>query len=170
MTDQEAAELVALPGKIVVRPFVWGIQASGHTPKIHLFESAVQVGKKVLEGVVVRASYRGSKVVRRGDAEAVIPEKFDCALFLGVNRIAAIDTNPGQRHFNKVGIGLPYFNQVITAYSHRHLWAGSYGYAEPIEPPLLDVVQLINVFSQECKLSFRGSLEHPLRGEQGDLL
>lgn len=170
MTDEDVRNLIALKDKLVVRPFAWTIQASGHTPKIHIFESAVQVGKDVLEGVHVRASYRGEKVIRRGDAEAIIPEKFDCALFLSTNRITAIDTNPGQRHFNKVGTGLPFFNQTITAYSHRHIWTGDYGYAEPIEPPLLDVVQLIKIFAQEANLKFQGALEHPLRGEQGELL
>ena len=170
MTDQEVFNLIAQPGKIVAKPFAWLIQASGHTPKIHLFESPIQVGKVTLEGVIVRASYRGPKAVRRGNAEVLVPENFSCAIFMGPHRIAAIDTNPGQRHINKVGIGLPYFNQTITTSSHRHLWTGSYGYVEPIEPPLLDVVQLINVFAQECNLSFQGHLEHPLLGVQRDLL
>lgn len=167
---ETARHLISLPKKLVVRPFQWMIQASGHIPKIHTFESAVQIGNEVLEGVVVRASYRGPKTIQRGAAQIVTPEKFDCALFLGKHRVAAIDTNPVQRHHNKVGYGLPFYNQTINTSTHRHIWTGSYGYAEPIEPPLLDVIELIKTFAADCNLIFQGNMEHPLRGEQGELL
>lgn len=113
-TVSEAKHLIDLPNKFVVRPFVWQIQTSGHTPKIYFFESAVKVEDEVLEGVVVRASYRGEKIITKGQAQITTPEKFDCALFTGIHRIAAIDTNPAQRHQNKVGIGLPFYNQTVS--------------------------------------------------------
>jgi hypothetical protein len=169
-STEDAQHLLRMPNKVVARPFAWLVQASGHTPKIHLFESAIQVGNEVLEGVTVRASYRGPKIIQKGMAKITTPEKFECALFFGIHRVAAIDTNPGQRHHNSTGTGLPFYNQTISTDSHRHIWTGAYGYAEPIDPPLLDVLQLIHTFAAECNLIFQGNLVHPLRGEQGELL
>lgn len=170
MIDDNIRDLLTLEGKVVAKPFSWVIQAGGYSPKVHLFQSAIQIGSETLEGVFIKISYRGKKTIIKGQAEIVTPEKFDCALFLNNHRIAAIDTFPGQRHFNKVGNGLPFFNQTIYNATHRHIWTGEYGYAEPVEPPILDVIELIERFAQECRLEFRGNLEHPLRGEQGELL
>lgn len=169
-TVQQVQDLLALPNKQAIRSFAWTQQASGHTPAIHLFESAIQVGPQVLEGLRLRASYRGVKLIIKGQARISVPEKFECALLWHQHRIAALDTNPGQRHFNKVGTGLPCFNQVLACATHRHVWTGQYGYAEPVEPPLLDVTALIHTFAQECRLRLTGAITHPLHGMQGELL
>lgn len=142
------------------------IEASGHTPKSHVFESSIQVGNEVLEGVTVRARYRGEKLIAKGQASIAIPESFSCALFVGNERVFALDTNPGQSHTNKVGEGLLHFGKTIRTDTHRHIWAGCYGYVEPVEPPLLDVVELLNIFGKELDLTFRGALQHPLKGMQ----
>lgn len=170
MTDQDVKDLIERPGKVVVLPFAWIVQEGGYVPRVHVFESGVQVGREVLERVTVRARYRGEKIIRRGDAEIIQPESFSCALFLGDARVAALDTNPGQLHTNKVGHGLPHFGQTIDAFTHRHIWTGAYGYAEPVNPPVLDVVRLLEIFAQECRLDFCGQLMHPRKGEQGRLL
>lgn len=170
MTEQEAVELLSTPAKVVIRPFEWLVEAGGHIPRNHVFESGVQAGTEVLEGVVVRARYRDIKHVSRGSASFTIPESFSCALFAGHHRIAAFDTNPGQRHANNIGEGRPYFGHVLTAASHRHIWVGGYGYAEPIEPPLLDVTDLIKAFGIECNLVFQGTIDHPLKGQTGTLI
>ncbi|PRH19120.1 hypothetical protein [Burkholderia multivorans] len=170
MTEQEAIELLSIPAKVVIRRFEWLVEASGHIPRNHVFESGVQVGNEVLEGVVIRARYRDVKHVSKGAATFSIPENFSCALFAGHNRIAAFDTNPGQRHSNNVGSGRPYYGQVISAATHRHIWVGDYGYAEPIEPPLLDVTHLIKAFAIECNLVFQGPIDHPLKGQTGTLI
>lgn len=122
------------------------------------------------EGLLVRASYRGQKTIRKGMAEMKQPEKFECALLLKNQRIAAIDTNPGQKHTNRVGAGLAYYGQTLTSATHRHIWTGEYGYVEPVEPPLLDVVDLLKTFAFEYHLCFKGTFSHPLAGVQGDLL
>lgn len=169
-SPKQVQELLAQPDKHVMRPFIWQQQASGHIPKIYIFESAVQVRQQVLEGLRFRASYRGQKHISKGMASITLPEKFECALLLGQHRIAALDTNPGQRHFNHAGEGFAWFNQTIASATHRHIWTGTYGYAEPVDPPLLDVLQLITTFAQECRLHLTGTLLHPLHGTQGDLL
>lgn len=125
---------------------------------------------EILEAVSFRAGYRDEKVTLRGQSVFVEPPKFECALFLHNNRIAAFDTNPGQRHTNKVGEGRPYFNQTIDAWTHEHIWTGEEGYVEPIEPPILDVITLLQLFAQRCNLDFQGPFAHPLAGAQGNLL
>ena len=170
MTEEEVQSLLAMPGKLVVRPFIWSIEASGHMPKSSIFESGVQVGKEVLEGVVVRARFRGPKLIEKGVASFTLPESFGCALFVENDRVAALDTNPQQGHSNRVGAGRPYYGKTLWNPTHRHVWVGEYGYAEPVEPPLMDVVGLLKAFAVECNLAFQGYIEHPLKGETGMLL
>ncbi|MBN9092037.1 MULTISPECIES: hypothetical protein [Pandoraea] len=170
MTEQEALEFIATQGKIVVRPFAWAVEVSGHTPQTSVFESGIQIGGEVLEDVFLRARYRGPKRIDRGNASVELPESFSCALFVGRDRIAAIDTNAAQSHQNRVGVGRPYFGAQIDATTHRHIWIGQYGYVEPIEPPLLEVTELLKFFARECNLTFRGAIEHPEKGMQWTLL
>lgn len=151
---------------MVTRPFSWTIEASGHIPQSHVFESSIQVGNEVLEGVTVRARYRGEKLIKKGLASITVPESFSCALFIGNERVFALDTNPGQPHTNSVGEGLPHFGRTIQTDTHRHIWVGCYGYVEPVEPSLLDVVELLKIFGEELDLTFQGALQHPLQGVQ----
>ena len=170
MTEQEAGQLLALPDKRVIRRFAWTLEASGHLPKRSLFESGIQSGAEVLEGLTFRVHYRGPKQIVRGSASVEVPESFSCALFAGHDRIAAIDTNPGQVHPNRVGVGRPYYRQTIVSTTHRHVWTGEYGYVEPIEPALLEISTLVRFFAKECNLTFEGFVEDPRKGEQGSLL
>ena len=170
VTEEEVQTLLAMPGKLVVRPFMWSIESSGHVPKTSIFESAVQASKEVLEGVVVRARFRGPKLIERGLGSFTIPESFACALFVENDRVAALDTNPQQSHSNRVGVGRPFYGKTLLNSTHRHVWVGEYGYAEPVEPPLMDVVELLKRFAVECNLTFQGNIEHPLKGETGTLL
>lgn len=163
---QAIQDIVKRPYKLVTRQFSWQIEASGHTPQSYVFESSVQIGHQVMEGVVVRARYRGEKLIHKGQASFAIPESFSCALFVGDDRVFALDTNPAQSHTNKVGEGLPHFGQTIRAPTHRHIWIGCYGYVEPVEPPLLDVLELLKTFEKELNLTFQGTLQHPLQGVQ----
>lgn len=166
ISDTEIRAILSHPQKLVTRQFNWMIEASGHTPKSYVFESSVKAGNTVLEGVTVRARYRGVKLITKGAASISVPESFSCALFVGDERVAALDTNPVQAHTNKVGDGLPHFGRTIRTPTHRHIWVGCYGYVEPVEPPLLDVVQLIRIFANELDMTFQGTLQHPLKGVQ----
>ena len=169
MTDEDVRRLLARPDKKVIRPSHWSIQPGGHEPSIYVFESGIAVGLEVLEGVFVRASYRAEKLIRRRAAEVLVPPKFDCALFFESNRIAAIDTKQGQIHENKVGEGHPYYGMTLRATTHEHIWTGTCGYVEPIEPPVLDVLELLQLFAKRCNLTFLDSFDHPLRGSQASL-
>lgn len=166
ISEQDVQAIIKTPGKVVTKTFSWIIEASGHMPKNYIFESSLRVGSEVPEGLRVQVRYRDVKRVSRGAATIVLPESFSCALLLGEHRISALDTNPGQRHTNRVGAGLPYHGQTISTDTHRHLWVGVYGYAEPVEPALLDVVELLQTFARENNLIFQGALQHPLKGSQ----
>ncbi|WP_018435322.1 hypothetical protein [Paraburkholderia atlantica] len=170
MTEQEALRLLALPDKRVIRRFAWTLEASGHLPKRSVFESGIQSGAEVLEGITFRVHYRGPKHILRGLASIEVPESFSCAIFAGQDRIAAIDTNPGQKHSNRVGAGRPYFGQTVDSDTHRHVWIGEYGYVEPVDPSILDVASLVRFFAKECNLTITGIVEDPRKGEQGTLL
>lgn len=171
LTEDDARRLLATPDKIVILPVQWVREAGGHLPAWMLFESAIRVGGELPEGLRFRARYRPPKIITKGDARIEIGENFNAAIFTNNDlRIAAIDTNPGQRHLNKVGVGMPYFGQTVSTDTHRHVWTGQYGYVEPVEPPIYDVVKLLEFFAEECNLSLTGSIVHPRSGEQGKLL
>lgn len=167
MTEAEAEFLLGVR-KEVVRPFAWTKEASGHTPTRYIFESSVRFDGHIPEGVVVRAHYRSAKEIKKGQAKVTLPESFDCALFSGNNRISAFDTNAAQRHVNRVGAGRPYYALPVPPPTHEHIWVGEYGYAEPILP-LLDVIDLLNSFAARANFTFKGTILHPLRGQQWDL-
>lgn len=171
MTEDDARQLLATPGKIIVRRMQWVHETGKHSPPWMLFESAIKIGDEMPEGLRFLARYRAPKTIVRGGAQVDIGENFNVAIFASNSlRIAAIDTNPGQRHTNRVGEGMPYFGQTISTDTHRHIWTGQPGYVEPIEPAITDVVKLLEIFAKECNLTFTGPIVHPRSGEQGILL
>ncbi|GGX11401.1 hypothetical protein GCM10007242_16910 [Pigmentiphaga litoralis] len=170
MTEQDVAQLLAIPGKQVVLPFQWRAQEGAKGTPWVSFESVVMVGEQFADGLRFIAKFRASGVRVHGDASFPQQEKINVSLIARGHRIAGIDTFPGQRHANAAGSGHPYAGMTIQSTTHRHVWIGHDGYVEPVEPPLLDVIQLIERFSHECNLVFKGAVPHPLQGTQGSLL
>lgn len=122
-----------------------------------------------MKSVTVRARYRGEKLIKKGLASITVPESFSCALFIGDEQVFALDTNPGQPHTSLAfGEGLPHFGRTIQTDTHRHIWAGCYGYVEPVEPSLLDVCRTAKDFGEELDLTFQRCLATPAsRGATG---
>ncbi|MCP1404279.1 hypothetical protein [Achromobacter insolitus] len=170
MTESEVVALLASPGKLVLRTFDWSKQEGARDTPWLIFDSSVQVGPDIPYALRFIAKYKASHEIMKGSARVMLPEKIDVGLICGKHRIAAYDTAPGQRHTNDVGVGRPFYGQTILATTHRHVWVGEYGYVEPVDPPMLDVVQLIQTFAEECNLVINGSVRHPLAGQQGSLL
>lgn len=169
MNENEVKGFLEIPNKLVIRPISWVSQISGHTPQWKIFESAIQIGEEIQEGFVFRARFQGPKTIIRGAATTVVPESFSAAIFFNAtDRIAAIDTGRAP-HRNDIGFGKPYFNRTFCGPTHRHIWTGSYGYAEPIEPPILNVVELLETFAAECNLCFASKVTNPIIGSQGSL-
>lgn len=72
------------------------------------------------------------------------------ALWDAVN---AIDTMKGQVHTNRTVSGMPYSGMEIAATTHMHIWTSAAdGYAEPIEPPLVELAEIITAFCQRVNL------------------
>ena len=87
-------------------------------------------------------------------------------LGVGPHRILALDSEDTP-HTNKHGVGLQFYKQKLTGRTHLHLWTEhGYGYAEPIEPPILSVESLIADFLARANLTLLGLFRHPLKGTQ----
>ncbi|MFU2067692.1 hypothetical protein ACLQ9R_01315 [Bordetella hinzii] len=169
MTEEEVAELLARTDKTVVREFRWIPDAGAKGGERFSFDSAVQVGSVFPYAVRFIAKYRAKRTISIGQSCVVKPAKFDAALLCTPHRVAALDTAPGTIHSNNVGVGRPYFGQRLTCATHRHIWVGSYGYAEPVEPPIMEVVDLVLAFAKECNVILNGEVTHPLLNTTGDL-
>lgn len=170
MTEKEVEDFLAIPNKSVLREISWDPKLGGHIPPFLEFASAISVNGVVLEGILFRASYRAPKIIIKGSAEVNTGESLSVALFANNHlRISAIDTNPSQRHINNVGVGRPFHGHTIDARTHLHIWVGSYGYVEPIEPALLEMEKMFEYISKCCNLTFTGKFVDPRKGSQGAL-
>lgn len=169
MTETEVRELLARTDKTILRAFLWGTEEGRAKGERFSFESSVQVGEELPFSVRFIAKYRASKKITKGSAQVLLPEKFDAGILCSSHRVSALDTNPGTPHTNDVGLGLPYHKQTLWCNTHRHIWVGMYGYAEPVEPPIMDVVELIHRFLSDYNLKLHGEVRHPLLHQTGDL-
>jgi len=167
MTEQEVAELLARSDKMVIREFRWIPEAGTKGGERFSFDSGVQVGTLFPYAVRFIAKYRAHRTITIGRSSVLKPAKFDAALLCTPHRVAALDTSDTP-HSNNVGVGRPFFGQRLTCATHRHIWVGSYGYAEPVEPPIMDVVDLVMTFAKECNVVLNGNVTHPLLNTTGD--
>lgn len=123
--------------KSVVRPMAWTKKLNTEIPCWLMFESAIEVipnaadpAPIVPQGLLVRCQWKP-----RVDE---LPSNFSIALFLGKERLYAIDVNKFGRHTNNCGNGRPLYKQVIGGI-HEHTWSDDgYGYAEPIDESLVE--------------------------------
>ena len=79
-----------------------------------------------LEGLFLDAYYKDSTIPG-------VPAKLSVVLAHRNSRILALDTNGPSNHYNKVGIGLPFYHQRVD-HPHLHLVVQDAfeGYAEPL--------------------------------------
>ncbi|MGV7208708.1 hypothetical protein ACLB1G_12720 [Oxalobacteraceae bacterium A2-2] len=159
--------------KSLVRRMEWTERPSNKIPRWQQFESICYLGSSLSEEVVFRAHYRPAGVRTRGNLSIPIPETFYVSIYIREPRVYAIDTQPGQRHTNVIVPGRSYSGQTITATTHVHLWtdvgAGD-GYVEPVEPPLLELEELIENFCVRVNLQLNGNFSHPEFGKTRTLL
>ncbi|WP_293237893.1 hypothetical protein, partial [Paludibacterium sp.] len=136
-------------------------------------ESICYLGSSLSEEVTFRAHYRPSGFRTKGALSIPVPEAFYVSVSIREHRVYAMDTLPGQRHTNAVVPDRPYSGQIITAITHVHLWTdvgSGDGYVEPIEPPLLELEELIANFCDRVNLWLNGDFIHPEFGRTGNLL
>lgn len=105
----------------------WVMTTVHRWPSIYKCRAAVQVGERTIEGMFVQLEYKAGKVNGA-------PERLYFGLFVQSSRSFAVDNGGFTRHRNKVGRGLPFYQQTI-GHPHMHIpvLEASYGYAEPVE-------------------------------------
>ncbi|MCQ4245576.1 hypothetical protein CXK93_12240 [Stutzerimonas decontaminans] len=105
----------------------WVMTTVHRWPSIYKYRAAVQVGERTIEGMFVQLEYKAGRV----DGA---PERLYFGLFVQSSRCFAVDNGGFTRHRNKVGRGLPFYQQTI-GHPHMHVpvLEASYGYAEPVE-------------------------------------
>ncbi len=125
-TGQQVDSLLKLK-KGLIKSLSWSEKSGNYSPICYQYYSAGDLDNgSILEGVGIRAMWRESPI------EGVQP-KYNFAMHMGNHRVLAFDFDWRGEHKNKVGRGLPYYNQKVRG-PHKHLWAeGKYGYAEPLD-------------------------------------
>lgn len=105
----------------------WVMTTVQRWPSTYKYRAALQVGDRTVEGMFVQLEYKGGKI----DGA---PERLYFGLFVRSCRSFAVDEGGFTRHRNKVGKGLPFYQETI-GHPHMHIpvLEASYGYAEPID-------------------------------------
>lgn len=167
---QEVADFILLK-KSLVRVMEWNDRPSLKTPRWKAFESRCFLGSSVSDEAIFRAHYRPQGFKVKGDSTIVLPETFYVGIYIREHRVFAIDTQRGQEHKNRVVAGMPYSGMTISSTTHAHIWTvvGD-DYAEPIEPPLLQLEEIIPAFCQRVNLWLLGEIKHPMYGQSMSLL
>lgn len=164
-SEDEVASFIALK-KSLVRTMEWTDRPSVKTPRWKQFESRCFLGSSVSDEVLFRAHYRPKGVRQRGASTIELPEIFYVSIWIRDDRVFAIDTHEGQVHKNAVIEGRSYSGMTITSTTHMHVWSvKGDDYAEPIEPPLVELKDIISIFCARVSLSLNGDVKHPLRGQ-----
>ena len=146
--------------KIAVRPMEWIAKQTKTIPQWVEYKSACQIANNIREDVFFIATYRPSGKTFIGDTIVEKAEKMTAALHIGQYRVSAIDCDDNP-HTNKVGRGLPYFNQEITSRTHKHIWCQSgYGYVEPIHD-IIGLGERIRVFCAEANIALPHGVKLP---------
>lgn len=165
-TADDVASFIELK-KQLVRVMEWSNRPSVKVPQWLQFESQCYLGTEISDELKFAAHYRPATNLVKGLAVIAIPEAFYVSLLMREHRIIAIDTCPGQKHTNKKGRGLPYSDQSINSTTHIHIWTErGEGYAEPIDPAIVEVDKIIAEFCRRVNLWLNGEFAHPMQGKQ----
>ncbi|WP_447590111.1 hypothetical protein [Aquipseudomonas campi] len=110
-------------------PFIWKKPITKNLPAPYSFRTslALDAGQtRFAEEWFVELYYKKSPVPGVRDTLSI-------TLVVNKARIVAIDDNGPSSHMNKVGAGLPFYQQVVE-HPHLHIPIpeSSYGYAEPL--------------------------------------
>ncbi|WP_017454413.1 hypothetical protein [Herbaspirillum rubrisubalbicans] len=164
------AQQIIAEAKTTVRLMEWIPKKTKSNLQWIEFVSACSIQSEIREDVMFRAQYRAGRTIAAGESRIETAEIFNASLCVGPFRILALDS-ADTPHKNKVGTGYPLHLHSITSRTHKHIWTPEgYGYAEPVEPALDDIESLINAFLPMANLTLLGGFNHPLRGNQMELL
>lgn len=104
----------------------WVMTTVKKWPSTYKYRASLMVGERTEEGLFVQLDYKAGSLPGA-------PERLYFGLFVQSARSFAVDDGGFTRHRNKVGKGLPFYQQVI-GHPHMHIpvFEASYGYAEPL--------------------------------------
>ncbi|WP_165676944.1 hypothetical protein [Metapseudomonas otitidis] len=108
-------------------PFIDWVQVSvHHWPNSFKHRSILRVGDRMEEGLFVQLEYKAGTIQD-------LPDRLYFSLFVESSRVFAIDEDGVTGHTNKVGKGLPFYQQRV-GHPHMHVPVeeASYGYAKPL--------------------------------------
>ncbi|NHZ98859.1 hypothetical protein [Massilia sp. CCM 8734] len=169
-TEQDVAAFLSLK-KSLVRVMEWTDRPSLKTPQWRAFESRCYLGSSISDEANFRAHYRPKGLKVRGASIIELPEAFYVSIWIREHRVFAIDTLKGQVHTNRIVSGMPFSGMKIDATTHMHIWTSAAdGYAEPIEPPLVELEEIMTVFCQRVNLWLNGDIKHPMYGKSMSFL
>jgi hypothetical protein len=135
------------------------------------FESHCHIGSVERNEIIFRAHYRPLANLVKGISIITLPETLYLSIFFGTHRIFGIDMQEGQRHKNKTGIGMPFYEQDITSTIHMHKWTDKgCGYVEPLVLKKETVEELFTEFLTRAVLFLTGEFVHPMHKKQLSLL
>lgn len=153
--------------KQLIRVMEWTDRSSVKNPQWKQFESKCYAGSSESDELIFRAHYRPAGNIVRQRAIIPIPEACHISLFIGEHRVYGIDSQLGQAHRNKKGKGLKFHGKLITSHTHIHMWTNEgEGYVEPIEPPIVELEDVIAEFCKRAILYLNGAFLHPQQGKQ----
>lgn len=143
-------------------PFVWKKPATKKLPAPYSFRTSLALDleqTRFAEDWFVELYYKKSRF-------AGVRDTLSITFIVNKARIVAIDDNGPSSHMNKVGVGLPFYQQVAD---HPHLHTpvpeASYGYAEPLSSNTVQA--LWELFLAKANIAGAPRIELPDFGQMG---
>jgi hypothetical protein len=109
-------------------PYIDWVQTSvNRWPFAFKHRSVLRVGDRMAEGLFIQLEYKAGTIEN-------LPERIYFGLHVGGARTFAVDEDGVTGHTNKVGRGMPFYQQRV-GHPHIHLpvLESSYGYVEPLD-------------------------------------
>lgn len=143
-------------------PFLWKKPATKKIPAPYSFRAslALDLGQtRFAEDWFVELYFKKSRF-------AGVRDTLSIAFIVNKARVVAVDDNGPSSHMNKVGVGLPFYQQVA---GHPHLHTpvldASYGYAEPLASTTVQA--LWEIFLARANIAGAPRIELPEFGQMG---
>ncbi|KRV12938.1 hypothetical protein AN458_28405 [Pseudomonas aeruginosa] len=142
--------------------FVWKKPATKKLPAPYSFRTSLALDIEqttFAEDWFVELYYKKSPVPGVRDTLSI-------TLIVNKSRVVAIDDNGPSSHMNKVGVGLPFYQQVVDhPHLHMPIAEASYGYAEPLDSTTVQA--LWELFLAKANITGAPRFELPEFGQMG---
>ena len=142
--------------------FVWKKPATKKLPAPYSFRTSLALDTE-------QSRFAESWFIELYYKKSILPgvrDTLSITFIVNKARIVAVDDNGPSSHMNKVGVGLPFYQQVI-GHPHLHIPVtdASYGYAKPLSSTTTQA--LWELFLTEANITGAPRLELPEFGQMG---